>query len=112
MFSSLFAMYMDRQSLVWRFWSLANEDFEATKQVEPSFSSQNRHTLYMSLYRRYEGANFAHTFEGTFVKVKVRRYNTKVRRYEGTKVTFNGVKRDHSAHLLVQHRDGEFPPGV
>ena len=40
MFSSLFAMYMDRQSLVWRFWSLANEDFEATKQVEPSFSSQ------------------------------------------------------------------------
>ena len=78
MFSSLFAMYMDRQSLVWRFWSLANEDFEATKQVEPSFSSQNRHTLYMSLYRRYEGANFAHTFEGTFVRV--RRY------YEGTKV--------------------------
>ena len=49
MFSSLFAMYMDRQSLVWRFWSLANEDFEATKQVEPSFSSQNRRTLYMSL---------------------------------------------------------------
>ena len=102
MFSSLFAMYMDRQSLVWRFWSLANEDFEATKQVEPSFSSQNRHTL-MSLYRRYEGANFAHT------KVPE---GTKVPWYEGTKVTFNGVKRDHSAHLLVQHRDGEFPPGV
>ena len=83
MFSSLFAMYMDRQSLVWRFWSLANEDFEATKQVEPSFSSQNRHTLYMSLYRRYEGANFAHTFEGTFVRVK--RYEGR-RYYEGTKV--------------------------
>ena len=80
--------------MVWRFWSLANEDFEATKQVKPSFSSQNRHTL-ISLYRRYEGANFAHTkvpegtkvpwYEGTnvvYLRTKVRRYYELFRDFE------------------------------
>ena len=47
--------------------SLANEDFEATKQVKPSFSSQNR-LIVVALFVGHTGVVVGHTrvFEGSF----------------------------------------------